>query len=357
MLPEHVIAAHDGAPPAFKDLNLDVGGVSKNAITLTGANEVPPLATETGGTFYYAYNSAQNVMDCEVEITVGDPITIVAAHVHSGTMDVNGPAIQSIFPFTMSQQVTETLSWSKSFTMTPDMEALYAQGELYVNVHSAANPAGEVRAQLDPYYVGDGAGNQYYVDELATKPFKSPDDPGELRPYVPLLAYPGPNNLEDGVVAMAHRDQPVLERPGISYSGRSIYTSFGLEGVNNGVNSASRETFLETLLTWAKDEPSVSIEDITTENESNLTSLRASVDSSITGTMGVRYRWDFGDGTEYAGYYSSSYASHTYDRCGDYAVRVEAIDNWGNRAIGTKEIEVTNCVTRVVYLPLVLVQP
>ena len=56
--------------------------------------------------------------------------------------------------------------------------------------------------------------------------------------------------MENGTVAMAHRDQPSLENPGISDSGRSVYTSFGLEGVNNGLNGDSREDLLATLLNW-----------------------------------------------------------------------------------------------------------
>ena len=34
--------------------------------------------------------------------------------------------------------------------LTPDQLKAYKAGDLYVNIHSAANPGGEVRAQLKP---------------------------------------------------------------------------------------------------------------------------------------------------------------------------------------------------------------
>ncbi|MGC9400396.1 MAG: S8 family serine peptidase [Anaerolineae bacterium] len=356
-LPKQPITTYNEAPEAFKGLNLLLGGAAYNAISLSGANEVPPVATTTGGTFSYAYNTAQHLMEYTVKITVGDPITLTAAHVHSGTVDVNGPAIQPIFPFIDSQYITDTLMWSGSFTMTSEVEGLYNQNMLYVNFHTTAHPSGEVRAQLTPHYVGDGATNQYYIDEIASLPFHSPDNPEDLIPYTPLLSYPGPYNLKEGVVAMAHRDQPTLERPGITYFGRSIYTTFGLEGVHNGLGSTSRETFLATLLNWAQDEPSVDITDISTDNASNLTSFRADFSSNVAGTTGVQYRWDFGDGSTYTNYYSNPYASHTYDTCGTYTVRVEAIDSWGNRVIDSEEMDITYCGAHRIYLPLVMMTP
>jgi hypothetical protein len=102
---------------------------------------------------------------------------------------------------------------------------------------------------------GDGAANQFYIDEIQEVPSKEPDSPELQLPYQALLKYPGPSNVETGVVAMAHRDQPTLERPGITYLGRSIYTTFGLEGVNDGLGTTERAELLATLLNWAMDAP------------------------------------------------------------------------------------------------------
>ena len=125
-------------------------------------------------------------------------------------------------------------------TFTQQVLDLYRAGDVYLNVLSNDNPGGEVRAQLVPYFVGDGAGNQWFVDEIAPEPFKSPDSPEDLLPFTPLLVYRGPEAIDEGVVAMSHRDQPTLERPGISYLGRSIYTTFGLEGINDDLGGTEQ---------------------------------------------------------------------------------------------------------------------
>jgi len=182
---------------------------------------------------------------------------------------------------------------------------------------------------LDLGRKGDGAGNQGWIDEIEDN-------------KVPLLRYPGADNIEDGVVAIANRDQPNLELPGLTYLGRSIYATFGLEGVNSDRGTTTRAELLETFLNWAADEPQVTISDETPENQSNLTILGADLTSNIPGTTAVAYRWDFGDGTDYS-YSHDNMSSHVYETCGTYTVRVQARDTWGNIAIGSREIDITHC--------------
>ncbi|MGH2522117.1 MAG: PKD domain-containing protein, partial [Anaerolineales bacterium] len=201
---------------------------------------------------------------------------------------------------------------------------------------------------------GDGADNQFFIDEIAVKPFKDPDNPESLDPYVALLKYSGPGGVQQNIVSMAHRDQPTLERPGVSYLGRSVYATFGLEGVNNGASISNREELLQTFLNWAWDEPTATILNTTPPNSSNLTTFSVSVSSTLTTTTGVRYRWDFGDGTGAYGPYTSSVASHTYDTCGLYTVRVEAVDTFGNKTIGTLTTPVSRCTNQKIYLPLII---
>jgi hypothetical protein len=199
---------------------------------------------------------------------------------------------------------------------------------------------------------GNGAGNQRFVDEIEPEPPKTdvgdPNMPEELDPYVGLLKYPGPNNLEDGVVATAHREQPSLERPGVTFYGRTVYTSFGLEGVNNASGVTSREQLLRTFFNWGWDAPTATISNTTPVNASLLRTFQVNVTSPISGTTGVSYRWDFGDGSPYAGPYTTTQASHSYPTCGLYIVRVEATDSYGNRAIGSLRLNVqSDCGTKL----------
>ena len=88
-------------------------------------------------------------------ITIGDDgavsgsvtatgFTPTAAHIHQAAAGKNGPVI---VPFTKEGDKFSAPAGAK---LTPDQIKAYKAGELYVNVHSAANPGGEVRAQLKP---------------------------------------------------------------------------------------------------------------------------------------------------------------------------------------------------------------
>ncbi len=356
-LPSLPVVPLSSAPPAFDSISLDLSGSGTTHVELVGANETPPVATANFGEAWLNYDAANMELSYDVYVYPTNPMTVTASHIHDGDVGVPGPII---FPLFMGPQyITDTLNFFGSVTLNITQEVELLNGGLYINVHSSDYPAGELRGQIQVSVSGDGAGNQYYIDEIKGKPVNAPDNPLEEMPYVPLLKYPGPYNVEDGVVAMSHRDQPTLERPGISYPGRSVYTTFGLEGVNNGLGSTTREELIAKLFDWAMDEPAVTISDTTPSNASQLTMFEASLSSNITGTVGTSYRWDFGDGTEFAGPYASAQASHTYELCGLYTVRVEAINSFGNRTVGVLEADVTNCSENVapvfrVVLPLII---
>jgi hypothetical protein len=152
-------------------------------------------------------------------------------------------------------------------------------------------------------------------------------------------------------------DNP-LEAPGVGYRGRSIYTTFGLEGVNNLPDYTSRAELLQHFFAWGWDEPEVIIIDNTPVNGSHLTTFTVEVTSSVVSTTGIpiegiSYRWDFGDGT-IVGPFNTSDASHQYALCGHYTVTVEATDSFGNKTIGTLDVNVNeNCDAHVNYLPLI----
>ncbi|MBN2025134.1 MAG: PKD domain-containing protein, partial [Actinobacteria bacterium] len=153
---------------------------------------------------------------------------------------------------------------------------------------------------------------------------------------------------------MFHRDQPSLERPGISYLGRSIYATFGLEGVNDGLETTERAELLDYFVAALIDEPTATISDTTVDNASGLTRFKANFLSSTDATP-VGYRWDFGDGSDYTVSFPNADASHTYTYCGTYTVRVEVEDWWGNYVVGTQKVKVDNCLEGwVLYLPVAL---
>ncbi|MBA2390938.1 MAG: S8 family serine peptidase [Geodermatophilaceae bacterium] len=180
---------------------------------------------------------------------------------------------------------------------------------------------------------GDGADNQLYIDEIAPLPFNfAPGDPSAFD-YIPTLEMDSADAVDEGIVAMAHRDQPTLETPGKSYLGRSMYFAFGLEGVNNDTGFTTREELLDRSLMFGWDEPEVTLEAVA---DGNVVSFDASFSSNLEGVTAVSYRFDYGDGSEYEGPYSSGQINHEYENCtNDTVARVEVVDSLGNHAVGT----------------------
>ena len=108
-------------------------------IALSGANEVPAVATSASGTGTVTINADRTV---SAKITVTG-MTATASHIHEGAAGANGPVI---VPFTKTGD--NTFAAPDGAKLTESQYTSYKAGNLYVNVHSAKNPGGEVRAQL-----------------------------------------------------------------------------------------------------------------------------------------------------------------------------------------------------------------
>ena len=111
----------------------------KNA--LTGAQEVPPVTTSGTGTVDSTFDKSTNTLTWTVSYSgLTGPVT--AGHIH-------GPAAAGanagvVIPFTgnLSSPITGKA------TLTAAQAADLTAGRYYVNLHTAKNPGGEIRAQL-----------------------------------------------------------------------------------------------------------------------------------------------------------------------------------------------------------------
>ena len=110
-------------------------------VTLSGSNEVPPVTTTAAGTGTVTVGDDRSV---KANVTVTG-MTATASHIHEGAAGSNGPVI---VPFTKTGD--NTFAAPDGAKLTEAQYASYKAGNLYVNVHSAKNPGGEVRAQLKP---------------------------------------------------------------------------------------------------------------------------------------------------------------------------------------------------------------
>lgn len=114
-------------------------GAHSHTVSLSGASEVPPVSTGASGTGTVTVNA-----DCTVSARVSvSGMTATAAHIHEGATGANGGVIVPL-----TKEGDNRFVAPPGAKMTESQCAAYRAGRTYLNVHSAAHPPGEVRAQL-----------------------------------------------------------------------------------------------------------------------------------------------------------------------------------------------------------------
>ena len=116
-----------------------MGMMATQQVTLSGASEVPPVTTSATGSATVTIKEDRSV---SAAVTVSG-MTATASHIHEGAAGANGPVI---VPFTKTGD--NTFAAAPDAKLTEAQYASFKAGNLYVNVHSAKNPGGEIRAQL-----------------------------------------------------------------------------------------------------------------------------------------------------------------------------------------------------------------
>jgi hypothetical protein len=112
---------------------------SGSNVILNGRQEVPPVSTVATGS-----GTITVLMDRSVSGSVTTSgIVSTAAHIHMAAPGQNGPVIVPL-------NRTADNAWSvpSGIRLNDAQYEAFRVGNLYVNVHSAANPNGEIRGQL-----------------------------------------------------------------------------------------------------------------------------------------------------------------------------------------------------------------
>ena len=110
-------------------------------VSLSGAQEVPPVTTQASGSGTITINPDKTVSG---RVTTKG-IAGVAAHIHQAPAGKNGGVA---VPLAKAGDGEWTVP--PGARLTDAQYAAFQSGELYVNVHSAAHPDGEIRGQLKP---------------------------------------------------------------------------------------------------------------------------------------------------------------------------------------------------------------
>lgn len=147
-----------GVVTALDDSGLEVD----YATQLSGANEVPPVDTDAAGSAVFDLRGDGQVLRYEVAATGLE--NTLQGHIHAGGPDENGPVVAFLYDFTPLDAAEEGRTLEGTLgnaNITADdlvgplegesldaLVDLIESGEAYVNLHTVANPSGEIRGQI-----------------------------------------------------------------------------------------------------------------------------------------------------------------------------------------------------------------
>jgi hypothetical protein len=113
---------------------------------LTGAQQVPPVQTAATGTADFTYDPTTRVITWDVSYhDLSGPATMV--HFHGPAAEgKNAPPV--IWLVEKGAAVPNPIKGQA--TLTPEQAQQLTAGDWYINIHTQANPNGEIRGQVTP---------------------------------------------------------------------------------------------------------------------------------------------------------------------------------------------------------------
>jgi CHRD domain/Secretion system C-terminal sorting domain len=134
--------------------------------TFSGTQEVPPNTSPATGTVVGSYDPKSGLLGIKVNYA-GLTANATAAHIHRAPTGVNGAVIINFAPlgFTFGAQ---SGTFSKIIPLNAAQGADLLAGNLYVNIHNANFPGGEIRAQLNATVSGSNIPAERTVGKVAS---------------------------------------------------------------------------------------------------------------------------------------------------------------------------------------------
>jgi len=128
---------------------------------MSGIQEIPSVETDGLGLASIHYTRGTLSLDINAQLS-NLSSTITGAHIHSGTPDANGPVIVDLSGLIDGNIIRGNID------VTLENLIAIASGNAYLNVHTANNPDGEIRGQLNfiPGITFDG-----WMSPLQENPF------------------------------------------------------------------------------------------------------------------------------------------------------------------------------------------
>lgn len=116
------------------------------AARMNGNQEVPAVTTNALGLGTFYLNNTRDTLCFDMTAT-GLSGAITGIHIHDGAAGQNGPVLIDMMPFLTGNRLKGSFTGA---TLTSSLVEKMFAGELYLNVHTAANANGEIRGQIVP---------------------------------------------------------------------------------------------------------------------------------------------------------------------------------------------------------------
>jgi hypothetical protein len=111
---------------------------------LEGSQEVPAVTSSATGTGWFILNPEETELTYHVTFS---GLTLAASHFHMAPAGTAGGVVRAI----TFDGNTASGVWKSTDTqaLTPELAADLLAGNIYVNIHTSANPGGEIRGQVN----------------------------------------------------------------------------------------------------------------------------------------------------------------------------------------------------------------
>ena len=123
------------------------GGMGCPPVQLDPGQETHEVVSDARGTGAVTLTNAGAVFDLTVEGLSGD---IAAAHFHNAPAGMNGPVVRTITDDFTGNTASGLWTASDAEPLTVALVNDLLAGAMYFNIHTAANPPGELRGQIRP---------------------------------------------------------------------------------------------------------------------------------------------------------------------------------------------------------------
>ncbi|MBS0293168.1 MAG: CHRD domain-containing protein [Proteobacteria bacterium] len=116
-------------------------------LSLTGAEEVPPVQTTGSGSVNLTYDASTRVVTWDLSFSgLSSPATM--AHFHGPAPAGKNAGVKIWISQKGGMDVTSPIKGEA--TLSPDDAKMFEAGDMYINVHSKDHPGGEIRGQVVP---------------------------------------------------------------------------------------------------------------------------------------------------------------------------------------------------------------